>query len=60
MHQDWVDRNSGGEAVKTFRLMWEEFCVAWGAATARARWLLVIFAVLVGSWTIFTLAVVFL
>lgn len=46
--------------MKTFRLMWEEFCVAWGAATARARWLLVIFAVLVGSWTIFTLAVVFL
>lgn len=46
--------------MKTFRLMWQDFCAAWGAATPRARWLLVIFAVLVGSWTIFTLAVVLL
>lgn len=46
--------------MKTFRLMWDDFLIAWRAATPMARWLLAIFAVLVGSWTIFTLAVVLL
>ncbi len=37
--------------VKTFRLMWSDFCHAWRDATPLARTLLVIFAVLIVGWT---------